>query len=64
MVKNTVFAINRLAQTIDRMKARMVVAQRDIKADNPPSKETMQYVFDSDMAQLKRQYRALLNLLE
>lgn len=64
MVQNTVFAISRLAQTIDRMKARMVVAQRDIEADNPPSKEKMQYVFDSDMAQLERQYRALLNLLE
>ncbi len=64
MAQNIVFATNRLAETIDRMKARVVLAQRDIEAGNPPTKEKMQYVFDSDMAQLERQYRALLKLLE
>ena len=62
--QDKIFAISRLAQTLDRMKARMVLAQRDIEDDSPPSKEKMQYVFDSDMAQLERQYKALLNLLE
>lgn len=64
MTQNIVFAIGRLAQTIDRMKARILLAQQDIEADNPPSREKMQYVFDSDMAQLKRQYKALLELLK
>lgn len=64
MARTIVFATNRLAETIDRMKARVVLAQRDIEAGNPPGKEKMQYVFDSDMAQLERQYRALLKLLE